>query len=291
MSNRRLITVALPVLFVSACAFAQLDLPWDDDDDLWDNDHDSRSVEEILASGPEIRDPFFEICLGLVQGDSLGVWTGDELAARIAATGRESKLPIDLVDRIEREALPFAQWQHRHSSQARRIVRMVMRDDIDLPLPYSILGYHPGTLYVSRMVEFLEWNLGSPNMSYYNKVAMNLTSENLTALELREGWVVLDVDGWLDRLLGKKLDDTWMEAFVLGRVWGSGDPLEDGMQGLALGRSRKGRPLTGSFDFRNDKVLPNGRSLAGALAAAARPVAAPYEERVEGRAWSWPRGR
>ena len=82
MSNRRLITVALPVLFVSACAFAQLDLPWDDDDDLWDNDHDSRSVEEILASGPEIRDPFFEICLGLVQGDSLGVWTGDELAAR-----------------------------------------------------------------------------------------------------------------------------------------------------------------------------------------------------------------
>ena len=98
--------------------------------------------------------------------------------------------------------------------------------------------------------------------------------------------MVLDADGLVDKLLGKKLDDTWTEAFVLARVDGAADPRENGLNGVALGRSRSGRPLSGAFDFRRDEVLPNGRPAARALSVLCRPVVAPYEQ-PDPRAWSW----
>lgn len=244
------------------------------------------------AAEPEIRDPFFAFIVGLVEGDSLGVWTRAEIETWIASTGRPSKLPIDRLISVSR--LPTERPVLKRQYVARRRLRLVLDDDLELQLPYSILGYHPGTLHVSNVIATLEWELGSARLRHRDDDdddSLTLDCRDVRALRLDEGWVVLDVDGWLDRLLGRKLDDTWMEAFVLGRVTGGPDPDEDGLQGLALGRARNGRPLAGSFDFRRDEVLPNGRPVARALSGFARPVAAPYEESPDSRAWVWPRGR
>ncbi|NTV04849.1 hypothetical protein HGA89_08100, partial [bacterium] len=122
------------------------------DDHLW-------GAPAAAAAEPEVRDPFFAFCVALAEGDSLGVWSGPELAARIAATGRRSKLPVEMIVRIERREVPLPlQPAHRGRHAARRW-RVELDGDLARPLPYSILGYHPGTLHVSRVLEALEWVL------------------------------------------------------------------------------------------------------------------------------------
>ncbi|NTV04296.1 hypothetical protein HGA89_05205 [bacterium] len=163
---------------------------------------------------------------------------------------------------------------------------MELDADLARPLPYSILGYHPGTLHVSRVLEALEWVLPGTSVRVDGPDGPELRVGAMHALRLEAGHVILDADGLVDRLLGKKLDDTWTEAFVLARVEGAADPRENGLNGVALGRARNGRPLSGAFDFRRDEVLPNGRPAARALSGLCRPVVAPYEQ-PDPRAWSW----
>lgn len=249
------------------------------DDHLW-------AAPVPPTAGPEVRDPFFAFCVALAEGDSLGVWSGPDLAARIAATGRLSKLPVEMIVRLERREVPLPlQPAHRGRHAARRW-RVELDGDLARPLPYSILGYHPGTLHVSRVLEALEWVLPGSSVRVDGPDGPELRVGTMHALRLEVGHVILDADGLVDKLLGKKLDDTWTEAFVLARVDGAADPRENGLNGVALGRSRNGRPLNGAFDFRRDEVLPNGRPAARALSGLCRPVVAPYE-RPDPRAWSW----
>jgi hypothetical protein len=250
-----------------------------DDSHLW-------GASAALTAGPEVRDPFFEFCVGLAEGDSLGAWTGVDLARRIAATGRRSKLPVEMVVRIERRAIPASEQPISRDRRATRRWRVELDADLSRPLPYSILGYHPGTLHVSRVLEAFEWIMPGASVRVDGPDGPELRVGTLHALRLEAGHVVLDADGLVDKLLGKKLDDTWTEAFVLARVDGAADPRENGLNGVALGRSRTGRPLNGAFDFRRDEVLPNGRPAARALSGLCRPVVAPYE-RPDPRAWSW----
>jgi hypothetical protein len=240
--------------------------------------------------GPEINDPFFAFCIALIEEDSLGQWTRDDIKTWIESTGRTSALPIDQLKYLERSALPAEEQLRSGIDTATRCIRLVMTEDLKVPLPFSIMGYHPGDLFVSQELTAIEWNLDHHILHADIDGPVRVSAKFLRALHLVEGWVVLDVDGWLDRLLGKKLDDTWFEAFVLARVEVIPDDQEDELNGMALGRSRKDRPLVGSFDFRKNKVLTNGRPVARILSGYVRPIVAPFEATVDSRAWSWPRG-
>jgi len=273
MGNSRFAAAALAALLLAAGPARG------EDDHLW-------SAPAATAAGPEVRDPFFAFCVALAEGDSLGVWTGRELAARLAATGRRSQLPVESVVLLERREVPPALQPTHRDRRATRRWRIELDADLARPLPYSILGYHPGTLHVSRVLEALEWVLPGSAVRVDGPGGPELRVGTMHALRLESGHVILDADGLVDKLLGKKLDDTWTEAFVLARVEGAADPRENGLNGVALGRARNGRPLSGAFDFRRDEVLPNGRPAARALSGLCRPVVAPYE-RPDPRAWSW----
>lgn len=247
---------------------------WDHSDDL--RDRSAERGEDAPADGPAIRDPFFEFVVAVVESDSLGTWSRDDLLAYVAASGRETKLPIERVVTLSR--LP-------DGLSDRRVVRLALDTALEMPLPYSILGYHPGTLHVSRVVATTEIDLHDAllRLPGARGQPVKFWAAGVRAMVVSEGHVVLDVDGLVDRLLGKKLDDTWMQGFVLARVANSPDPEDDGLNGLALGLSRKRRPLSGSFDFRHDKVLPNGRPVAKALTHyCRRTVDLPEED-----AWGW----
>ncbi|MBK9303819.1 MAG: hypothetical protein IPM94_08020 [bacterium] len=272
MGNSRLAAALLAALLLAAGPARS------GDDHLWG--------APAAAAEPEVRDPFFAFCVALAEGDSLGVWTGRELAARLAATGRRSKLPVESVVLMERREVPPALQPTHRDRRATRRWRVELDADLARPLPYSILGYHPGTLHVSRVLEALEWVLPGTSVRVDGPDGPELRVGAMHALRLEAGHVILDADGLVDRLLGKKLDDTWTEAFVLARVEGAADPRENGLNGVALGRARNGRPLSGAFDFRRDEVLPNGRPAARALSGLCRPVVAPYEQ-PDPRAWSW----
>lgn len=231
---------------------------------------------------PEIREPFFAIVIAIAEGDSLGVWTGPELRARVRASGRRSRLPVERIVRLERwEAAP-AEDETRDGARRARTWRLELDRPLVTPMPYDILGYHPGSLRLSREIVLGEWRLGDLNLHLPGngkEPGRDFTVAGLFVLRLEQGWLVLDADGLVDRLLGAALDDTWTEGIALARVDGE-------RAAVALGQNRGGRPLSGEFDLRQDKVLPHGRPRARALSGYGRPFCAVPDQAA--RAWRDP---
>ena len=127
-------------------------------------------------------------------------------------------------------------------------------------MPYSILGYHPGSLRVARVLELAELAplAFSLELPADDDAVRHVQVDSCRVFALEGGHVLLDADGWLDALLGAGLDDSWTLGFVTARTEGE-------LVGLAVSLGRDGRRIYGEFDFRADKVLAHGRPLANAL--------------------------
>jgi hypothetical protein len=242
----------------------------------------------------EIREPVFEVLLGIADADSLGVWDAAALARRVESSGRRSRLPVGELVRVERRvalpheahgppdpalvcpaALPAA---NALAQGATRVWELTFARDLRLPMPYNILGYHPGTLVIARRLVAAEWRVGDRNLRVTRGDETTVFAvTDILLLRLLEGHLVLDADGWVDRLLGDKLDDSWTDGLLVCRHAGE-------WRGLALGRNRALRNLTGEFDFRRDKVVPNGSPLARGIGRFARPYVAPRAGEMD-RAW------
>ena len=230
----------------------------------------------------EIREPLFDFVIRIVAADSLGVWSADQIQAHVEALDRPSRLPLDRLVSVERRAVPTDQYETVRGLTSSRCWIMTLDQDRDFPMPYAILGYHPGTLSVSRELEYSEWRLGDQLLRVGDRDDPELhVMKDVTVIKMERGHLVLDVDAWLDELLGKGLDDTWTTGFVLTR----GD---DGWLGMGLGRGRKGRRLYGAFDFASDKVLPHGRPIDNGLSRTCRPFTRSPADSPN-RPWAWDR--
>ena len=131
-------------------------------------------------------------------------------------------------------------------------------------MPYSILGYHPGSLRIGGVLVLSELGPMDLVITYEEdgeRVRQLMTEVRVFPLE--QGHVVLDADGFLDALLGASLDDAWTLGFVIGREEGK-------LIGLGVSLGRKGRHIFGEFDFFEDKVLVHGRPPMSALSRASR---------------------
>jgi hypothetical protein len=230
------------------------------------------------GSVPEIRDPFYAFILEITAVDSLGAWTRDDLQAYVARSGRPTRMPLDRLRHISRRAAAGPESEIQRGAQVFRIWEIALEDDLRLPMPYSILGYHPGHLLISRDLKFSEWRLDRRNIHVVrgDTVAV-IPARQVTAFRLDEGWVILDVAAVIDRVLGAKLDDSWTVGFAVCRV-------EDRLCGLGLGYSRSFRKLFGEIDFRSDEILAHGRPLARGFSSFVRPWLDPPEG-VPGRIW------
>jgi hypothetical protein len=228
--------------------------------------------EAVPDSIPEIRDPLFEILVNFADGDSVGVWTGDELRQRVETTGRKSNMPMHFLKYIERVKLHPDNAPTREGYRAWRQWQIVITGKLTMPLPYSILGYNPGSMHISKELILTEWHLGGPTL--YLPVedgTRKVRCSDLKVFRIDEGFVGLDVDGWLDRLLGKLLDDTWNTGFLIGNA--EGDRII-----LAQGYSKKMRPIFGEFDPKTDKVKVHGSPLARGLSTYVRKWSNPDED-------------
>lgn len=230
------------------------------------------------AARPEVRDPLFELFIAIAEGDSLGVWEAPALAARVAGSGRLTRLPLARIRCVERRAVSDSASAVSGGPRPTRRWRLSLDGDLAFPMPYSILGYHPGTLRLSREIVLSEWRLGAANLRLArDDSARVFPYAGVVCWRLDAGWLVLDADAWVDRLLGSALDDSWTEGLALGRLDGR-------LVGLALGVNRDLRRLMGEFDFRADKVFPNGRPAARALSGFCRSFVAPPPGQAP-RAW------
>lgn len=225
---------------------------------------EKKNQETQDLDGPEIREPFFAFLLGMAANDSLGTWTGEQLRAHIATVGRESRFPLETMVSLQRARPDSSQALKYPGASVAAVWTIVLSGPLDRPMPYSILGYHPGSLRVGGVLVLSELAPSVVNITYVEddqEISRHLTEVRVFPLE--GGFVLLDADGLLDALLGSGLDDAWTLGFVVGR--------EDGkLVGLGVSLGRKGRNIFGEFDFASDQVRAHGRPAMAGLSRASR---------------------
>ncbi len=233
-----------------------------------------------VAGAPHIiSDPLYELLIDIAEGDSLGAWSQADLRARIERTGRRSKLPYELIEKIvRRPALP-AEAETRRGAQVSRVWEITLTHAVRMPMPYSFLGYHPGSLLASRRFIASEWRLG-PRTLYMARgnTVTRYEAEGTLVFRLDEGYIALDVDAWLDKLLGSLLDDFYTDGFAICRCWGR-------LWESSLLTTRDGRPDYGEFDLERNRIVEDTDRISLALGLLTRPWVAP---RAGLPARSWP---
>jgi hypothetical protein len=222
----------------------------------------------------EVKDPIFSILIGLVENDIYGTLTQQRLAMQLERMRKTSKLPYQSVREVTR--LPAGDG--RPTSE----ISVIFEGELALPIPYSILGYNPGSFRASEQCLFREWRLGTVTLQHSTRRGEEIEMvpvvlEDVYLFGLETGRVTLDIDGWVDRMLGGSLDDTEIVGLMLCRYDGK-------WIGVAMGYNEDRRGRSGALDFKEDKVVfpsPDemktvGRTMRGrveGLIAQARAVA------------------
>ena len=235
------------------------------------------TADETIA---EFRDPFYAFVVGIVEGDSLGVWTEHHLQSFLARCPRQSKLPLEYFQSMERKAVDSGTSEYRRGVRVQRVWRLTLKEPLHYPMPYNILGYNLGSLSIARVLTFSEWRLGDRNVHAPQDGAIAVVSvTGLTVFRLDSGWIVMDVHGWLDKLLGGSLDDSWTQGFAICRRDGQ-------IHGLALSLNRDLRPLCGEIDFATNEVTTQGGPLTRGVAVYVRPWVTPIDD-TSSRVWQF----
>jgi len=219
---------------------------------------------EDLTDGPAIREPFFEFLMTAAEADSIGVWSPADLARFLEHTGRDSRFPLEEVISVSRLRPEPGQEDRYREARVRAVWKIELTGDLDKAMPYSILGYHPGSLRIGGSLVFAE--LAPQHLTLTYSVDEDMVRKPVTdfrVFAMEEGHVLLDADGWLDALLGSGLDDAWIVGFVTAREKGR-------LIGLGVSLGRDGRRIYGEFDFTRDEILPNGRPAASAMSRTSR---------------------
>jgi len=203
-----------------------------------------------MAEG--VTDPIFGFLMGVLAEDLYGA-VDTAYFDSVATTHGGSKMPYDAIRRMER-------WPDVDGADA--MVRITW-ETLEFAIPYSILGYHPGQIRFSRIVEMLHWKVGDRDFSFDVKEDRDDPDSETEAVEVAvrdahlfivfNGSMEFDIDGWLDRLLGGKLDDVDMRGFFVFREG-------EEQIGLGFGYNKEERGRTGAFDFtKNESLFPAKR--------------------------------
>lgn len=231
--------------------------------------HDGRGAglaDDPQALRQQVSDPLFAFVFTMVELDSLGRWTAGDLLAFADGWGEPSAFPLaDHLESLSREPLPDGQvLSHEGIHCHRRWVVRLRPGRLEMPMPYSILGYRPGKLSFETPLVLHEWPVGARALEVRAEDATRrYQAEALTVFQIVSGWIILDVDAWLDKLLGKAADDALMQGFVVGWV-------DDELVGVGNSAGRRGRRILGELDFRSGEVKAHGRPVARGLSTEAR---------------------
>lgn len=195
-----------------------------------------------LESG--VSDPVFGLLISLVDSGIYGTLSGDRLEEELRRSPKRSQLPYKALRELKREpAIPGRTAE----------VRVVFNGPLSLPVPYSILSYHPGSFTASEICRFREWMLGQVRLSYSEEVkgrqvVKTVELQDVHLFTIAEGTVKIDIDKWVDTVLGGALDDTNVTCLMLCRHDGE-------WLGFAMGYNDEGGGRSGVLSFANDKIL------------------------------------
>jgi len=216
-----------------------------------------RPGREVSLPPNEVRDTFFAYVLGIVlRGVEVDI---DNAEMRAILTEFKSKLdvPFDLVTRV---------IQRNDDDSGDRTISLFFNGSVDIPIPFSLLGYHPGILRSTEEVSF------RVNRSLYTDPRNPTVSTLVYDLALSGGKVLVDVDDWICYLLGNLFDKIEVRHIVFFNYEGK-------WIGLLEGRGKTwGKNMREYFDFTHNGIIfpvPIRLDAMGAeMVGAARPSTA-----------------
>ncbi len=198
---------------------------------------DSVAADSVRATAG-IRDPVFAYLTGLVDSDLYGSIDAGILQGVVARAGSSSRLPYDYLSVLTRAA-----ETRGHTA----LIEATFKKDLAVSIPYQILGYHPGKLRSSRTVKLREWILGDTVFGYEDHGKKEVRLHDIHLFAVLDGVLWVDIDGWLDRVAGGKLDDTRITGLVLFESGGE-------RYGMAVGYNRKWEGRSGLLSLRDDEI-------------------------------------
>jgi hypothetical protein len=179
-----------------------------------------------------VRDTFFSYVLGIIlTGIDVDI---DNAQMRSILTEFQSKLkfPFDLITRV---------IQHNDPDMDRRLISLVFSGNVVIRIPYSVLGYHPGTIMSTERLNFRVIR-----SAYTDPLGTYTPVYNLT---LADGSVLINIDDWLVYLFGSVLDKLEVHHIVFFNYKGSWIGLVEGK-----GKIFK-RNMREYFDFTNNRII------------------------------------
>ena len=199
---------------------------------------------EVSLPESQVPDRFYDYLIGLVEANTCGVIDSRKLDEVLHGFKGRTSIPFEKIKEIRRQCAAGASV---------RDVSIVFNGDLEAPVPYSVLGYHPGAVRASETVGFLEWHM--PSDRIWVSANESLEVSDVFVFGLYDGWAVVDIDSWVDRMLGQYLDDTRIVVMALFRYNGE-------WHGMAAGYGRSGEGRSGIFNFHTNKILfPTPREL------------------------------
>jgi hypothetical protein len=208
-------------------------------------------IGDPLPIAPAVKDPLFAILLGILDHERQGVLHGERIDREVRRRGGTDRFLYNQIAWVTRQP----------NGAGAADVRVQFWSPVQLPFPYSILGYHPGKVRATVACRLREWDLGQQTLG-----ARQGTFTDVRLFALEEGDVLVDVDGWLDALAGDALDDANLSGLALLRYGAQ-------RYGIAYGRNREGEWRSGVLDFRRDQVMmPPPAELKGVVRDVVRRV-------------------
>jgi hypothetical protein len=196
-------------------------------------------LPEVLPRAPTVKDSVFSIFVGLVEGNHYGTLTRERLERELVARPGKSRLPYRRLSSVTR--LPVVRGEPA-------TLALEFDAPLDVSIPYAILFYHPGSIRASQRCVFREWQLGTQLVSVSDAPhAEGVELQDLHLFGLVEGRIVMDIDAWLDALLGPALDDAEALGLVLFREQGH-------WIAMGLGYNDKHEGRSGAFDLQEDRI-------------------------------------
>jgi len=182
----------------------------------------------------EVKDTFFAYFLGILsRGMSVDI---DNARMREILVEFKSTLdvPFDLITRVT---------QGPDAETGDQVIGLEFARDVAIPVPFSLLFYHPGSIGASRSLSF-----DVQRSSWTDPVAGGPAGPAFD-LALARGAVLVDIDDWLEALFSAHLEDAWIQHIVFFK-WG-GDWI-----GMLEGRGRStGQTRRAYFDFTENRIL------------------------------------
>ena len=192
-----------------------------------------RPGREIALLPREVKDSFFAYVIGIIRaGIDIDI---DAAGMREILTEFRTSLdlPFDLIERV---------WQRGGADGEGGALGLEFLGHTTIPIPFSLLGYHPGSIRASRSLRFRQTRFTHDDGREPGGRAP------VFRLTLESGALVVDMDQWLDDLFGDSIDDLPVRHLVFFTWRGE-------WVGLLHGTGYRGQPLRAFFNFRRNRII------------------------------------